>query len=238
LALPVCLKAGSVAEGIPSRDLWVSPDHAICEGGVLIHARRLVNGVSIIQAEAVESVRYFHLEFDTHQIVFAENCPAESFVDAECRARFQNAAEFFALYGEGSGANQQCLPRLHGGFHLHNIQRRLAARAGVAPCTLPPGPLRGNLDEAGPGRLHGWAQDEAAPDEPVLLDIFGRGVHLGRVLANEYRADLRAAGLGSGCHAFSLPLAQGFSGGLDIRRASDSAVLCLPEAVCGLIYQQ
>lgn len=230
LALPVCLRAGAIADDVPARDLWVSPDHAICEGGVLIHAWRLLNGVSIIQAETVEAVQYFHIEFDAHQVIFAENCPAESFADAECRARFHNADEFVQFYGD-AGDMAQCLPRLQGGFHLHSIQRRLAARAGVVAASAPPGPLHGNLDEVGPTRLHGWAQDASRPDEPVVLDISCDGARLGHVLANEYRPDLRAAGLGSGCHAFTLPLPQGWRGGLDIRRASDGTVLCLPEAL-------
>jgi hypothetical protein len=32
LALPVCIKRHAIAKNIPSRDLFVSPDHTICEG--------------------------------------------------------------------------------------------------------------------------------------------------------------------------------------------------------------
>jgi hypothetical protein len=48
------------------------------------------------------------------------------------------------------------------------------------------------------------------------------------VLANAYRADLRKAGLGSGCHAFdiSLPMA----GAVTVRRASDGAALTMTKA--------
>ena len=40
------------------RDLWISPHHAMYLDGVLIEAKDLVNGVSIVQAESVDSVEY------------------------------------------------------------------------------------------------------------------------------------------------------------------------------------
>jgi len=46
------------------------------------------------------------------------------------------------------------------------------------------GPLRGYLDQAGPGFCFGWAQDVCAPEEPVCLDIMADGRGIGRVLAN------------------------------------------------------
>ncbi len=46
LRLPVCVKAGALADGVPSRDLHLSPDHALFVDGVLIQAGSLVNGVS------------------------------------------------------------------------------------------------------------------------------------------------------------------------------------------------
>jgi hypothetical protein len=219
-ALPVCLKAGAIADGIPARDLWVSPGHAICEGGVLIHAGRLVNGVSIVQAEAVAQVSYYHLELEGHHILFAEDCPAESFLDAGFRQHFANAHDY---EGEG-GAVLPCLPLLQSGFHLENIRRRLRERAGIAAHTAPPGPLRGNIDEAGPAQIRGWAQDVFAPETPVILDIVTDGNHLATIIANECRADLHAAGLGSGCHGFSLPCPSGVQR-VEICRASDGALL-------------
>jgi hypothetical protein len=218
-ALPVCIKADAIADGIPSRDLFVSPDHAICEGGVLVHAWRLVNGVSIVQAAEVALVEYVHIELDAHHIVFAEDCPMESFYDADCRGRFQS--------GEGQPGvrpERMCLPLVEGGFHLEALRRRLAERAGVTTPVLAHGPLRGCLDEAGPKLLRGWAQDVAAPESPVTLAIMADGAPVGVVLANEFRADLRKAELGSGCHAFSMELPSG-ARDVEIRRAADGAML-------------
>jgi hypothetical protein len=229
LALPVCMKAGAIADGVPARDLWVSPDHAICEGGVLVHAWRLVNGVSIVQAAAVESVNYLHVELEGHHVIFAENCAAESFRDAGCRGRFHNAGEFSQMFGDLVPV-KPCLPLVQAGFHLDNIRRRLAVRAGIAPHSGPPGGLRGFVDEAEPGLVRGWAQDSSVPEEPVCLETLVAGERLGLVLANEYRADLRAAGLGSGCHAFNFALPEDVAGPVEIRRVADGAVLALTDA--------
>jgi hypothetical protein len=162
-----------------------------------------------------------------HHILFAENCPAESFIDTDYRQYFANAHEYPALYNE-TEPGKTCLPLVQSGFHLENICRRLAVRAGAALPVSPPGPLRGNLDEVGPALLRGWAQDLADPETPVVLAVTAGGSFLALVIANEFRTDLRAAGLGSGCHAFSLSLPPSAQQ-VQVYRASDGAALVQAE---------
>jgi autotransporter passenger strand-loop-strand repeat protein len=224
--LPICIKAGAVEEGVPARDLYVSPGHALCLDGVLVHARRLVNGVSVFQSGPMDMVEYFHIELDTHEIVFAENCPAETFVDESFRPRFQNAAEFYALYPGETAEPKPCLPRLESGFALLALQQRIAARAGVfAPAAL--GRLRGYVDQMDGTRISGWAQHVLAPEFAVTLDVYAGSIRLGRVLADLYRADVYEEGFGSGYHGFEFLLAPGVTGDIEVRRASDGAVLAL-----------
>jgi hypothetical protein len=83
--------------------------------------------------------------------------------------------------------------------------------------------MRGNIDEAAL-LLSGWAQDIMAPEVPVELELVNEGHVMCLFLANRYRADLRAVGLGSGCHAFELKLPT-IIGTLTVRRSSDGAVL-------------
>ena len=217
LALPVTLRRHALGRNIPSRDLTISPGHAVCEAGVLIHAWRLVNGTSITQAEQVERVEYYHIELDSHAVIFAENTPVESFLDNGCRAQFLNAT------GMPGTAQKPCLPLIEEGYHLARLKARIDARAGLNT-PRQPGMLRGNFDHAGAHLLCGWAQDEAAPELPVELEVLCDGRPVARFIANKFRADLRAAGLGSGCHAFELP-APPLPGQLTLRRVSDGAVL-------------
>ena len=115
--LPICFKVGSLDDNVPSRDLWISPHHAMFLEGVLIEANDLVNGVSVVQAESVNEVEYFHIELETHDVIFAEGAPSESFVDDGSRAMFHNAH----LYRDMSGASLQRRSRA--------IARRVLSRA-------------------------------------------------------------------------------------------------------------
>lgn len=226
--LPVRIAAGAIADHIPSRDLFVSPGHAICIDGALIHASRLVNGVSITQAETVETITYFHIELETHEVIFAEGCAAESFMGEYFREQFRNAAEFSRLYPGQSAPEHMCLPRLESGFHLEAIQRRLGARAGIsAPEGATPSPLRGYIDQISKTIVSGWAQSAGTPEERVCLDIFAGSGRIGRVLANVFRQDVFVAGYGSGYHGFEFALPAGLAGPITVRRSTDQAMLAI-----------
>ena len=76
---PIRIERDAFADGMPHRDLLVSPDHAIFVDGKLICARQLVNGTTIRQERDWTAVDYYHVELDQHAILLAEGLPAESY---------------------------------------------------------------------------------------------------------------------------------------------------------------
>ncbi len=199
--LPIRIAAGALADNTPHRALRVSPHHAIFIDGVLIPAEQLVNGVSVVQEESVESVAYFHIELGSHDVLIAEGAPAESFIDQNSRSIFHNAADFASRYPDAEPATALCAPRVEGGEMLRRIWRRIADRAGVAARR---DAVRGRLEAVERGSVSGWARGE--DDAPVWIAVSVDGMPVARGLANRCRADLAAAGIGQGWHAFSIPL--------------------------------
>ena len=83
---PILIRKGALGN---TRDLRVSPQHRMLLSGwhaevlfgereVLATAKSLVNDHSILREEGGE-VEYFHMLFDSHEIVYAEGAPSESF---------------------------------------------------------------------------------------------------------------------------------------------------------------
>jgi hypothetical protein len=230
--LPICIKAGALDDKVPRRDLWISPHHAMYLDGVLIEAKDLVNGVSIVQAEQVETVEYFHIELDSHDVIIAEGALSETYLDDDNRAMFHNARDYDALYQDVAAAPAlYCAPRLDEGYEVEAARQRIALRAGLSRAADGEriGALRGYIDEVSRHRVAGWAQAIDHPEAPVCLDLYADGELIGQALANRYRDDLVQAGIGGGCHGFEFAASHDLSARIiEVRRSLDGATVARP----------
>ena len=222
----------------PKRDLRIPPHHAMYFrdtniDGVLIEAKDLVNGVSIVQAESVDEVEYFHIELDTHDVIIAEGALSETFLDDNSGGMFHNAHEYDALYPDVVTAPAHyCAPRLGEGYEVEAVRRAIAQRAGLLRASDGPrtGELRGYIDIVSETAIAGWAQSVDHPEAAVCLDIYAGDRLIGQALANCHREDLKRAGLGSGHHGFAFTLPAGLAIGSDtvqVRRSLDGAAVAV-----------
>ena len=132
---PVRVGAGAFGEGLPRRDLWLSPDHAVYMRGVLIPIKLLVNGSTIRQIQ-MNAVTYYHVELSRHDILLAEGLPAESYLDTGNRYMFENGGASLLLHPYLEHENDQarrdtesCVPFVCDAERVEPLWHSLAARA-------------------------------------------------------------------------------------------------------------
>jgi hypothetical protein len=114
---------------------------------------------------------------------------------------------------------------------LRAIRNRLAEIAGIAADGLSTaGALRSNVESIGNGLLEGWAIDADNTGRTVEVEVLVDGEVIGRTLANAYRPDLYAAGLGDGNCAFAMALPPSVTSfeNVRVRRAADGLLLTHP----------
>lgn len=86
---PVLVKAGSLGNDLPERDMMLSPNHRLLvandrtalyfdEHEVLVAAKHLIGGKGIQQVNSVGTT-YFHFMFDQHEVVLSNGAWTESF---------------------------------------------------------------------------------------------------------------------------------------------------------------
>ncbi|NVO54740.1 Hint domain-containing protein [Rhodobacteraceae bacterium B1Z28] len=128
---PIRIKAGALGSALPERDLLVSPQHRMLvhspiavrmfdAAEVLVPAHMLIDVPGIAMEDATESLTYYHVLFDRHEIIFAEGAPSESlFTGPQAISSLPPAAraEIFELF-----------PSLERPDHAPDSARQIPAR--------------------------------------------------------------------------------------------------------------
>ena len=130
---PVRIAADAFGPNRPSQDLFLSDGHAVCMdlcGEVLIPVGCLINGATIARVE-VDTVSYWHVELDSHDILIANNLPAESYMEMNNRAFFEEAGAGLDSFVRGVGKTYEdfCRPVVTEGKVLDFARERLMTRA-------------------------------------------------------------------------------------------------------------
>lgn len=111
---PVVIKAGALGMGLPDADLRVSRQHRMLANGPIVRRMFAVESVLIAAIKLVEmpgvyldaesaDVEYFHLLFDSHEVVYANGSPSESlYTGPEALKALSDAAraEILTLFPE------------------------------------------------------------------------------------------------------------------------------------------
>lgn len=128
---PVRISTGAFGGGRPLRDLWLSPDHAVYIGGVLIPIKYLINGRTITQVP-MHAVDYYHIELPRHAVLLADGLPAESYLDVGDKSNFANGTGPIALYPDFASRAWEakgCAPLVVTGPAFEAVRRRVNLRA-------------------------------------------------------------------------------------------------------------
>ncbi|WP_370738523.1 Hint domain-containing protein [Pseudoruegeria aquimaris] len=110
---PILVKAGALGNGLPEKDMYLSPNHRVLvsndktalyfdEREVLVAAKHLVNNKTILQVESAGTA-YIHFMFDHHEVVLSNGSWTESFQPGDHSLKGMGNAqrnEIFELFPE------------------------------------------------------------------------------------------------------------------------------------------
>lgn len=123
---PVRIAAGALGQGLPVREMCVSPMHRILWGDVrtallfgdeevLVPALHLVGQPGITRDDTLRPVSYYHIAFDDHHVVCSEGAWSESFLPGAQTIEGMEASvqsELDRLFGEADMTSARlCLKR-------------------------------------------------------------------------------------------------------------------------------
>ncbi len=133
---PIRLRPGALGPDRPNEEILVSPEHRMLIQGqaaqelfntpeVLVAARDLVNGTTVVRDSVLKEVTYIHLLLPRHEVLFANGLPTESFHPANTALSTldpKDRACLLKVLPEADGD-----PMAYGGYARRNLSKSEAA---------------------------------------------------------------------------------------------------------------
>ena len=124
---PILIRQGSLGNGLPERDMMVSPNHRVLvandrtalyfdEHEVLVAAKHLVSGRGVHEVESIGTT-YVHFMFEQHQVVLSNGAWTESFQPGD-----------YTLKGMGNAQRNEIFELFPDLRHGEGLENYVAAR--------------------------------------------------------------------------------------------------------------
>ncbi|MCQ8280074.1 Hint domain-containing protein [Acetobacteraceae bacterium KSS8] len=144
---PVRIRAGALADGVPFKDMLVTPEHCLLLKGRFVPARMLVNGRSVFYDTSFTSFEYFHIETEPHSIIMADGVLTESYLDTGNRGSFRQSGTVISFQpSRGLSWDDAAAPLDVSRAFVEPLFRAIETRADWAE--LPPAPRAALLQDA------------------------------------------------------------------------------------------
>lgn len=95
---PVRILKDAISDGVPYKDMLITPEHRLFFGAAFIPVRMLVNGRSIFYDRTISSYTYYHVETAEHSIIRADGVLTESYLDTGNRNSFVQDSKVVAIH--------------------------------------------------------------------------------------------------------------------------------------------
>nr|WP_298798194.1 Hint domain-containing protein [uncultured Acetobacter sp.] len=126
---PVRILKDALAEGVPYKDMLITPEHCLYLDGRFVPARMLVNGGTIFYDRSIVSYDYYHVQTAEHSVIVADGVMTESYLDTGNRGAFQQDGTVVTLGGQaGSWADDAAAPLCVDRAFVEPLFNKFAAR--------------------------------------------------------------------------------------------------------------
>ncbi|CAI3922629.1 Large exoprotein involved in heme utilization or adhesion (FhaB) (PDB:4RM6) [Commensalibacter communis] len=130
---PVRILKDAIAENVPYKDLLTTPEHCLFFDGKFIPTRMLVNNYNIFYDYSITDYIYYHVETETHSVIWADGMLTESYLDTGNRQTFHNSRGNVILFSQEkivkNWGKDGCAPLLTDRNSVEPLFNDLVARA-------------------------------------------------------------------------------------------------------------